>query len=118
MVDKPEGDRPGTIRFLRWPFAEVPAALAAGEREGFVKLAVDPRGRIRGATVVGRGAAELIVPWCAAVAGGLKVQEIAELPVPALSLSEGSRRAASTFYLPATTNPSVRRLIGFLRRFG
>ena len=111
-------ERPGSVRFLRWPFAEIPGALAAGDGEGFVKLAVDRKGRIRGATIVGRGAPELIAPWCAAVAAGLKVQDMAELPVPALSLSEGSRRAASAFYLPATTNPAVRRLIGFLRRFG
>lgn len=114
----PDEDRPGTLRFLRWPFAEVPGALAAGDGEGFVKLAVDRGGRVRGATIVGRGAPELIAPWCAAVAAGLKVQDMAELPVPALSLSEGSRRAASAFYLPMTTNPAVRRLIGFLRRFG
>lgn len=110
--------RPGTLRFLRWPFSEVPAAAAAGRTEGYVKLVTDRKGRLRGITIVGDGAGELIAPWCTALKAGLDVQAMAGVAFPALSASDASQRAALTFHATATTSPRLRRLIGFLRRFG
>ncbi len=110
--------RPGRVRVLRWPFAEVPAAAAAGRTEGHVKVVTDRKGRLRGVSIVGDGAAELIAPWCLALKAGLAVTEMAEVPLPALALGDASRRAALSFHAGATTSPGLRRLIGFLRRFG
>lgn len=110
--------RPGTLRFLRWPFAEAPGAAAAGRSEGYVKLVTDRKGRLRGVTIVGDGAGELIMPWSIALKAGLDVQAMAESAFPALAASAASRSAALTFHGPATTSPGLRRLIGFLRRFG
>jgi pyruvate/2-oxoglutarate dehydrogenase complex dihydrolipoamide dehydrogenase (E3) component len=108
----------GTIRVLRWPFSENAAAQAAGETEGFVKAIVDRKGRILGVTIVGEAAGELLAPWCIAMRAGLSVGDLAGIPLPASARSDVSRRAALAFHATLTTRPGLRRLIGFLRRFG
>ena len=109
---------PGRLRVLRWPFAETPAAFAAGESEGFVKIVTDAKGRILNVTIAGDGAGEAIAPWCVALKAGLTVRQLAEVAFPGLSLSEASRRAALAFLLPSTRSPAIRRWIGLLRRLG
>lgn len=108
----------GAIRVLRWPFAEVAGARVTGETEGFVKLVTDAKGRLLGVTIVADGAGELITPWCVAVKAGLGAAEMAGVAMPALGRSQASRRAALSFQAAATNSPRLRRLIGFLRRFG
>lgn len=108
----------GAIRVLRWPFSENAAAQAAGETEGFVKAIVDRKGRVLGVTICGDAAGELISPWCIAMRAGLGVGELAGMPLPAGARSDASRRAALSFHATLTTRPALRRLIGFLRRFG
>lgn len=108
----------GAIRVLRWPFSENAAAQAGGETEGFVKAIVDRKGHILGVTIVGEGASELIAPWCIAMRAGLGIGAVAGMPLPASSHSDASRRAALSFHAALTTRPALRRLIGFLRRFG
>jgi len=108
----------GPIRVLRWPFSENAAAQAVSGTEGFVKAIVDRKGRILGATIVGEDAGELIAPWCIAMRAGLGIGDIAGMPLPAMSRSDASRRAALSFHATLTTRPALRRLIGFLRRFG
>ncbi|KAB2850044.1 MAG: dihydrolipoamide dehydrogenase, partial [Hyphomicrobiaceae bacterium] len=48
---------------LRRPFAENDRAQAERATEGFIKAVVAKGGRIVGATIVGRHAGELILPW-------------------------------------------------------
>ena len=108
----------GAIRVLRWPFSENAAAQAAGETEGFVKAIVDRKGRILGVTIVGEAAGELIAPWCIAMRTGLGIGDLAGMPLPAGARSDASRRAALSFHAALTSRPGLRRLIGFLRRFG
>lgn len=106
------------IRILRWPYAESDKAQAERQTEGFVKLITDGKGRVLGTTIIGTKAAELIAPWCLAIEKGLNVKDIAGLVLPSSSLSEISKRAALSVYSPLASRPGIRRLIGFLRRFG
>ena len=106
------------VRVLRWPFSENAAAQAAGETEGFVKAIVDRKGRILGVTIVGEAAGELIAPWCIAMRTGLGIGAVAGIPLPTGARADASRRAALSFHAALTTRPALRRLIGFLRRFG
>jgi pyruvate/2-oxoglutarate dehydrogenase complex dihydrolipoamide dehydrogenase (E3) component len=108
----------GAIRVLRWPFSENAAGQAAGETEGFVKAVVDRKGRILGVTIAGDEASELIAPWCLAMRAGLGIGDVAGTPLPVMARSDASRRAALSFHATLTTRPALRRLIGFLRRFG
>lgn len=108
----------GKIRVLRWPYSENAAAQAAGETEGFVKAIVDRKGHILGVTIVGEDAGEQIAPWCIAMRAGLGVGDVSGMPLPGTARSDTSRRVALSFHATLTTRPALRRLIGFLRRFG
>jgi len=108
----------GAIRVLRWPYAESARAQAERESEGFVKLVTDAKGRLLGVTIVGARAGELIATWCLALKTGMSAQDMAELVMPQPAFSEVSKRAATSFLMPLAAKPSLRRLIGFLRRFG
>ena len=108
----------GSLRVLRWPYAESDTAQALTATDGFVKIVTDAKGGLLGATVVGARAGELIATWGLALATRRNVSDIAALPMPQPSLSDVSKRAATSFLTPLATKPSLRRLIGWLRRLG
>jgi pyruvate/2-oxoglutarate dehydrogenase complex dihydrolipoamide dehydrogenase (E3) component len=108
----------GAVQVLRWPYAEVELTSAERSGEGLVKLVADRKGRILGVTIAGAQAAELIAPWCLAIRQRLGVTEMAGFVVPSPSYSEISQRVALSSYAPLAVKPGIRRLIGFLRRFG
>lgn len=106
------------IRILRWPFSENDRAQAERATDGFVKLVTNAKGRILGVTIVGERAGDLLVPWCMALQKRMGVKDMAGLVFPYPTVSEASKRAAVSFYAPLAAKPRIRRLIGFLRRFG
>lgn len=108
----------GAVQVLRWPYAEALPTSAERSGEGLIKLVADRKGRVLGVTIAGPQAAELIAPWCLAIRQGLGVKEMAGLVVPSPSYSEISQRVALSSYAPLAVKPGIRRLIGFLRRFG
>lgn len=117
-LSEAEARRQGTIGVLRWPYSENERARAEGRSEGLVKVVTDRRGRILGVTIVGAQAGELIGLWSLAVRQRLNVRDVADLALPAPTLSEISKRAALSVHTPLASRPGLRRLIGFLRRFG
>ncbi|MBV8427705.1 MAG: FAD-dependent oxidoreductase [Hyphomicrobiales bacterium] len=108
----------GAIRICRFPLGETDRARAEGEREGLVKLVAAPNGRLLGAAICGKAAAEMIPLWTLALQEKMKLSKIAALVTPYPTLSEASRRAALEFYTPLARRPFMRRLLGVLRRFG
>lgn len=106
------------ISVLRWPYADLARAHEAGDGDGFVKLVTDRKGQLLGATVTGARAGELIALLDLSIARKLGMKDVAELVVPHASYADVVRRAALSFRTPLAHRPSVRRLIGFLRRFG
>jgi pyruvate/2-oxoglutarate dehydrogenase complex dihydrolipoamide dehydrogenase (E3) component len=117
-LSETEARKQGAIGVLRWPYAENERAQAEHRSEGLIKLVTDKRGRILGVTIVGAQAGELIGLWCLAVQQRLAVKDVAGLVLPAPTLSEISKRAALSIHAPLASRPGIRRLIGFLRRFG
>jgi pyruvate/2-oxoglutarate dehydrogenase complex dihydrolipoamide dehydrogenase (E3) component len=107
-----------TIRVLRWPLSENDRAQAERATRGHIKVITDKRGAILGATIVGAGAGELIATWTLARANRLNIRAIAGTVVPYPTLGEIGKRAAITYFVPRLTSPFVRRIIGWLRRFG
>jgi len=77
---------------------------------------LDRRGRIRGATIVGERAGELIQPWVLAIAQGLKIGSLAQFIAPYPTLGEASKRAAGTHYTPKLFSPRTRKIVRFLQR--
>ena len=106
------------IRVLRWPYHENDRAQAEHETRGHIKVITARNGRILGATIVGAHAGELIATWALALSQGLNIRVMAGLVMPYPTLGEVGKRAAVTYFSPSLTSPRVRRLIGFLRRFG
>lgn len=106
------------VRLLRWPFAENDRAQAERAQEGVVKLVTDPKGRILGVTIVGRGAGELLMPWVIAVQKGWSTRDMAGLVFPYPTFSEVSKRAALLHFGPMAQKPWIRRIVRFLSRFG
>ena len=103
---------------LRWEFAENDRAQTERETFGEVKIVTRPNGRILGATILGAGAGDLILPWALAVSRGLKIGAMANLVVPYPTRGEAGKRAAGAFYTPSLFSPRTRRLVRLLARFG
>jgi len=111
-------ERHKTIRVLRWPYHENDRAQAERDTHGHIKVVTAKNGRILGASIVGAHAGELITAWTLALSRGLNIRAMAEVVVPYPTLSEIGKRAAIGYFSPSLSNPKLRRLINFLRRFG
>ena len=111
-------ERHGEIRVLRWPYAENDRAQAERETEGFVKVVTSKKGKVLGATIVGRQAGELILPWVLAIDRGLKVGALAGIIAPYPTLGEISKRAAGSYFTPALFSERTKTIVRFLLRFG
>jgi pyruvate/2-oxoglutarate dehydrogenase complex dihydrolipoamide dehydrogenase (E3) component len=111
-------ERHKTIRILRWPYHENDRAQAERETHGHIKVVTAKNGRILGATIVGAHAGELITAWTLALARGLNIRAMTGIVIPYPTLSEIGKRAAITYFSPSLSNPRLRKLINFLRRFG
>jgi pyruvate/2-oxoglutarate dehydrogenase complex dihydrolipoamide dehydrogenase (E3) component len=105
------------VQALTWPFADNDRAQAERATEGFVKVLLDRRSRIRGATIVGERAGELIQPWVLAIAEGLKIGSLAQFIAPYPTLGEASKRAAGSYYTPKLFSERTRSIVRFLQRF-
>jgi pyruvate/2-oxoglutarate dehydrogenase complex dihydrolipoamide dehydrogenase (E3) component len=106
------------IRVLRWPYHENDRAQAERETNGHIKVITARNGRILGASIVGAQAGELITTWTLALSRGLNIRAMTGIVVPYPTLSEIGKRAAMSYFSQSLSNPRLRRLISFLRRFG
>jgi pyruvate/2-oxoglutarate dehydrogenase complex dihydrolipoamide dehydrogenase (E3) component len=106
------------VRVLRWPFAENDRAQTERDTAGLVKIVARRDGRILGASILGAGAGDLILPWALAISRKLKIGALANLVVPYPTRGEAGKRAAGSFYTPALFSPRTRRIVRFLARFG
>ena len=110
--------RKGTIRVLRWPFRANERALAERRTDGHIKVITDRNGNLLGATIVGPQPGEGIAIWTLAVAQKLNVRALAGVAVPRPSYGEMAKDAALTYFTRSLTSAGVRRIIGWLRRYG
>ncbi|MEA2875131.1 MAG: hypothetical protein QOF14_327 [Hyphomicrobiales bacterium] len=111
-------ERHKTIRVLRWPYHENDRAQAERDTHGHIKVVTAKNGRILGASIVGAHAGELITAWTLALSRGLNIRAMTDVVVPYPTLSEIGKRAAIGYFSPSLSNPKLRRVINFLRRFG
>jgi pyruvate/2-oxoglutarate dehydrogenase complex dihydrolipoamide dehydrogenase (E3) component len=98
-------------QILRSSFAENDRARAERDTEGFVKVVVGRRGAILGATIVGRDAGELILPWVLAMEAGIGIGKVASLVAPYPTRGEASKRAAGSYYTPKLFSPRIRFVV-------
>jgi pyruvate/2-oxoglutarate dehydrogenase complex dihydrolipoamide dehydrogenase (E3) component len=106
------------VRILRWPYRENDRAAARGATAGHIKVITDAGGQILGATIVGPQAGETIALWALALGQRLPIGAMAGLLAPYPTYAEVGKRAAITYFMRGLTSARVRRIIGWLRRFG
>ena len=105
-------------RILRWCFSDNDRARTERDTAGLVKIVVRRNGHILGASILGAGAGELILPWALAISQKLKIAALANLVVPYPTRGEAGKRAAGGFYTPRLFSPRTRRLVRLLARLG
>ena len=111
---KLHGDR---LQVLTAPFKGNDRAIAEADTRGLGKLILDPKGRILGVAIVGRGAGELIHPWALALTAKLKLRAFADFIAPYPTRGEIHKRLASAFYSPILFSGRTRALVNLLKRF-
>jgi pyruvate/2-oxoglutarate dehydrogenase complex dihydrolipoamide dehydrogenase (E3) component len=106
------------INVLRWPYHENDRAQAERATEGHVKVVTAKNGKILGATIAGEHAGELIQIWALAVSKGLTAKDMSSWISPYPTLGEVNKRAATRYFATYPASPFIRRVIGFLAKFG
>ena len=109
------GDR---MRVLPAEFADNDRAQTESATRGIIKVVASRRGRVLGATIVGRQAGELVLPWVICVSQGLGIGAVATAIAPYPTLSEISKRAAGDFYAPKLFSRRTRAVVRLLGLFG
>ncbi|HEX9282553.1 MAG TPA: FAD-dependent oxidoreductase [Gemmatimonadales bacterium] len=105
------GERPEVFRYS---FTELDRAIVDGVAVGFSKVVTRPNGRILGATIVGRGAGELIMEIALAMRHGIPLPRLASAIHPYPTMSEIVKRTADAWYRARYGDTPRGRL---LRRF-
>ena len=103
------------VQAVTFGFDENDRARAERATEGFIKAVIGPRAKILGATIVGRHAGELILPWVLAVQKGLKASDMAGIIAPYPTLGEVSKRVAGAYYTPSLFSDRTRKVVGFMQ---
>ena len=90
-----QGER---VEVYRSDFADLDRAIVDGATAGFAKVVTRRDGRILGATIVGRGAGELIMEIVLAMRFGVPLQKLDGVIHPYPTMSEIVKRAAGNWY--------------------
>ena len=102
---------------LRWSLEENDRARAERETEGLVKVMLNGK-TIVGASIVGKGAGEMIQMWAYAVANKQKIGTVAGYVSPYPTYGEAGKRAAGQYYVPSLFSEKTKKVVRFLAKFG
>ncbi|MDN5870553.1 MAG: FAD-dependent oxidoreductase [Nitrococcus sp.] len=103
------------VEVLEFPFNEVDRALTEGAEAGRMRLIVQ-RGRIRGATLLGARAGELLHEIVLAMTAGVRMDRISAAIHAYPTLAQIHRRTVNTFYARKLFSPRTRHLVRWLQR--
>ncbi len=104
-------------KILEWPLLQNDRAQTECDQLGMIKIIVDRRGRVLGVSILSQQAGELLAPWLLMMHNKLKVRSIAEMILPYPTLSEISKRVASSYYQPFLFSNWMKRVVKFLQKF-
>jgi pyruvate/2-oxoglutarate dehydrogenase complex dihydrolipoamide dehydrogenase (E3) component len=108
----------GDVKVLRENFADNDRARAERDTDGLIKVMTTRRGRILGASIVGAGAGDLVLPWSMMIARKMKIGAMASLIAPYPTRGEIAKRAAGAYYTPSLFGPRTRWMVRLLSKFG
>jgi pyruvate/2-oxoglutarate dehydrogenase complex dihydrolipoamide dehydrogenase (E3) component len=106
------------VTVLRSSFADNDRARTERVTAGFLKVMVGRRGRVLGATLLGRHAGELLLPWVLAISQDIRIGALARVIAPYPTISEISKRVAGSYYTPVLYGARTRWLVRMLGRLG
>ncbi len=104
-------------RTVKWPLKDNDRAQAERDTDGFIKAFVGKNGTIFGATIVGRGAGDLIGLWSFALANRLKIGAMTAYIPPYPTRGEISKRVGGAFFTPTLFSDRTRTLVKLLATF-
>lgn len=105
-------------RSYRYDLAGLDRAVADGAAAGFAKISADRKGRILGATIVAKGAGELLAPILVARQNGLSLSRVAQTIFPYPTMAESVKRASNEFMRARLDHRSgrlLKRVVGWLK---
>lgn len=102
---------------VHFEFEENDRSIAERDLVGGVKLYLDSKSKIIGASCVGSQAGEIINTISLAMAGGLKLSQITSMISPYPTRTEVVKRAASSHFTAAIFGPKAKALSGFWTKF-
>jgi pyruvate/2-oxoglutarate dehydrogenase complex dihydrolipoamide dehydrogenase (E3) component len=103
------------LKVVTSQFHENDRAQAERDTAGFARYLVAPGARIVGATIVGRGAGDLIQMVALAMVGKLSLRALTSVVAPYPTRGEIVKRTASAFYTPVVFGAGARRLVSLLK---
>ncbi len=86
------------VQVYRADFADIDRAVVEGATTGFCKMVTRRDGTVLGATIVGRGAGELIMEVALAMRYGIRLPQLGSVMYPYPTLSEIIKRTAESWY--------------------
>ncbi len=98
----------------RSSFTDLDRAIVDGVATGFAKVVTRKNGTILGATIVGRGAGELIMEFALAMRHQIKLPSLARAIHPYPTMSEIAKRTADNYYrakLAGVTGSILRKVV-------
>lgn len=101
----------------RYDFSDLDRSIVEGRTDGFVTIHADGKGRIAGASIVGDGAGELILPLVLAMNEGIGLSGVAGTIFPYPTRVEGVKRAADAYRrtrLEGTAGTLVKKVLRWL----
>ena len=110
-------ERLGRVEVQRHGFADLDRAIVDGHDTGFVTIVTRPKGRILGATIIGSGAGDLLVPLVLAMKRRIPLPHLARIVYPYPTMAEGIKRAADGYYrqqLAGRAGTWLRRVVRWL----
>lgn len=110
------GRVPLGLRSIEWSHSHVDRAVALGAFGGFVRLVVDKRGRVLGATVVGPRAGETLGELTLAITRGLTTRDLAGVTHAYPTYNDGPWNAAISDVQDQLERPATKRALGALAR--
>jgi len=102
------------FKILKVGFSDNDRAVAEGRTEGFLKVITNSNGRIFGASIVGKSAGELILPWAQAIEKKQNIKIFTQVIAAYPTRSEISKSAAHEFFKPTIYSPKIRWIVRML----
>ncbi len=104
-----------SIRVVKASFDENDRAIAERATIGQLKVITDKKGKVLGASMIGKNAGDLIGVWRLSISAGLKIGSVASMIVPYPTMSEINKRAAGAWYTDMLFSAKTRFFVKLLQ---